>query len=74
MAARRSEIEQNTPRLKGLLASLARKPPTALSRKAEVAVQWEVKRGWRMGQPASGMFVRAVIVEDDAADPIGQTK
>src|ERR1700735_3898876 len=38
MAAWRSTIEQNTPRLRRRLANLAKKPSTALSQEAEVGV------------------------------------
>src|SRR5947208_15788062 len=50
IAAWRSTIEQNTPRLRRRLVSLAKKPSTALSQELEVGVKWKVQRGWRMSQ------------------------
>src|SRR6202040_1539458 len=47
IAAWRSTIEQNTPRLRRRLVSLAKKPATALSQEAEVGVKWNVQRGCR---------------------------
>ena len=45
MAAWRSAIPVNTPRLSRRLVSLAKKPSTALSQEAEVGVKWNVQRG-----------------------------
>jgi hypothetical protein len=39
--------EQNTPRLRRLLVSLAKKPSTAFSQEDDVGVKWKVHRGWR---------------------------
>ena len=47
MVAWRSTTERNTPRFKRRLASLAKKPSTALSQEAEVGVKWNTQRGWR---------------------------
>ena len=66
MAAWRSTIERNTPRLSRRLVSLAKKPSTALSQEAEVGVKWKVKRGWRSSQAMHlGVLVGGVVVEDD---------
>ena len=50
MAAWSSEIEQNTPRLRRRLVSLAKKVSTALSQEHEVGAKWKTKRGWRLSQ------------------------
>ena len=66
MAAWRSTMERKTPRFRRRLASLAKKPSTALSQEQEVGVKWKVKRGWRPSQARTfGMLVGGVVVEDD---------
>src|SRR5262245_5421280 len=50
MAAWRSASERKTPRISRRLASLAKKPSTALSHEHEVGVKWKVQRGWRASQ------------------------
>src|ERR1700747_1268376 len=45
MATSSSATDRNTPRLRRLLVSLAKKPSTALSQEAEVGVKWKVQRG-----------------------------
>ena len=66
MAACRSTTEWKTPRLRRRLASLAKKPSTALSQEAEVGVKWKVKRAMTVEPGAHlGMLVGGVVVEDD---------
>src|ERR1700751_1011243 len=45
MAISSSVTDRNTPRLRRLLVSLAKKPSMALSQEAEVGVKWKVQRG-----------------------------
>src|SRR6476659_2582503 len=53
IAAWRSTIEQNAPRLRRRLVSLAKKPSTPLSQEQEVGVKWKTKRGWRASQAST---------------------
>ncbi len=50
IVAWRSTIEVNTRRLSRRLASLAKKPSTALSHEDEVGVKWNVQRLCRSSQ------------------------
>jgi hypothetical protein len=50
MAAWRSTREWKTPRLSRRLASLAKKPSTALSHELDVGVKWKTNRLWRSSQ------------------------
>ena len=50
MAACRSTIERNTPRLSRRRVSGEKKVSTALSQEPEVGVKWKVQRGWRASQ------------------------
>src|SRR4051812_24834215 len=47
MAAWSSTTHRKTPRFSRCLASLAKKPSTALSHEHEVGVKWKAKRGCR---------------------------
>src|SRR3954465_2212658 len=47
IAACSSTTEQNTPRWRRRLVSLAKKPSTALSHEADVGGKWKLQRGWR---------------------------
>src|SRR5438105_9895182 len=69
IAAWRSTIEQNTPRLRRRLVSLAKKPSTALSPggRGRRVVEHKARMPAEPG-PRLGMFVRAVIVEDHVND------
>src|SRR5918995_6919585 len=65
MAAWRSTIERNTPRLRRRRVSLAKKVSTAFSHEHEVGVKWKTKRGWRCSQARTfGCLWVAVVVED----------
>ena len=50
IAACRSTIERNTPRLSRRRVSLAKKVSMAFSHEHEVGVKWNAKRGWRASQ------------------------
>src|ERR1700676_2730143 len=50
MAACRSTMPTKVPRLRRRLVSTAKKPSTAFSHEALVAVKWKVTRGWRASQ------------------------
>src|SRR5713226_5217158 len=72
MAAWRSTMPLKTPRLSRRF-SLAKKPSTALSQKAEVGVKWKWKRLCRSSQSRTlGMLVRRVIVDDQMQFPPGR--
>ena len=50
IAAWRSTMDLNTPRLSRRWVSLAKKPSTALAQDHEVGVKWKVKRRFRPSQ------------------------
>src|SRR5216683_3460428 len=73
MAAWRSTMPLKTPRLSRCRFSLAKKPSTALSQKAEVGVKWKWKRLCRSSQSRTlGMLVRRVIVDNQMQFPPGR--
>ena len=69
MAAWRSTIERNTPRLSRRRVSLENKVSTALSQEHDFGVKWKTKRGCRASQAFHlGMLVGGIVVEDDVND------
>jgi hypothetical protein len=50
IAACRSTIERNTPRLSRRRVSLANRVSMAFSHEHEVGVKWNAERGWRASQ------------------------
>jgi len=50
MAACRSTIDWNTPRLMRWRVSFEKKPSTALSQEPDFGVKWKVQRGCRTSQ------------------------
>src|ERR671911_429484 len=53
IAACKSTIERNTPRLSRRLVSAAKKVSTALRHEQEVGVKWNTNRGWRENQAST---------------------
>src|SRR4051794_22122720 len=64
MAAWSSTTHQKTPRFSGCLASLAKKPSTALSHEHKVGVQWKATRVLVEPLAHLRMLMGGVVVED----------